>query len=152
MCIRDRYRDWYPVIKSRVKSKWNEEWSNIRHNKLRTIKEFAGPWPSSNSEKRKESIILTRLRIGHTKVTHQYLMERGLQPYCLDCIVPLTVMHFIAECPSHTNARNQTFQLTSNMNHKETLKHILADDSNTEFHMEKLISYLREIDMINKII
>ena len=90
-------RDWYPKVKKAL----NEQWHNAQHNKLRLIKDSISAWPSSSCTDRKTSIILTRLRIGHTKATHQYLMERLYQPYCEDSLVPLTFKHFLAECPSH---------------------------------------------------
>ncbi|MPC41109.1 hypothetical protein E2C01_034693 [Portunus trituberculatus] len=39
--------------------------------------------------------LLARLRIGHT-----YLTQRDPQPYCEDCLVPLSVQHLLVECPS----------------------------------------------------
>ena len=30
------YRDWYPMIKTKMKLTWGEEWRNVAHNKLRT--------------------------------------------------------------------------------------------------------------------
>jgi len=101
------YRDWYPVIRTRLRTRWSEEWRLTGMNKLRTIKNSVDDWSSSNQKNRKHSIILTRLRIGHTKATHQYLIEKTPQPYCEDCIVPLTVKHFIAECPSFLQLRQQ---------------------------------------------
>ena len=32
-------------------------------------------------------------------------MDRSLPPYYKDCLVPLTVMHFMAECPSYSDIR-----------------------------------------------
>lgn len=34
---------------------------------------------------------LCRIRIGHTYLTHKYLLERETIPYCEDCLVPQTV-------------------------------------------------------------
>ena len=70
------YRDWYPVIRTRIKQLWQEEWSAIEYNKLRQIKDNVGVW-RTDSNHRKNSIVITRLCIGHTRLTHQYLMERG---------------------------------------------------------------------------
>ena len=103
------YRDWYPIIREEVRQTWSEEWQNVEHNKLRLLKDSVEVWPSSNCSDRKVSMILTRLRIGHTRATHQYLMERLPQPYCEDCLVPLTVKHFLAECPSHIDTRYRIY-------------------------------------------
>ena len=56
--------------------------------------------------RRKEETIIHRLRIGHTRLTHSYLMEqRGrfkVPPICKFCNDPDTVMsvhHILIECP-----------------------------------------------------
>ena len=33
-------------------------------------------------------------------MTHSYLMAGEYQPFCEDCLVPLTVRHLLVECPS----------------------------------------------------
>ena len=42
---------------------------------------------------------ITGLRIGHTRLTHGYVMSRDYQPCCDDCLVPLTVRHLLIEYP-----------------------------------------------------
>ena len=108
------YRDWFPIIRSKIFHKWRDDWHATESNKVRDIKDDVRVWSSSLQRNRKLSIILTRLRIGHTKLTHQYLMENRQQPYCSDCIVPLTVKHVLAECPSHSDIREQMFPETVN--------------------------------------
>ena len=39
---------------------------------------------------RREEIILARLRIGHTRITHSYLLKQEEQSYCIGCDVPFT--------------------------------------------------------------
>ncbi|MPC64829.1 hypothetical protein E2C01_058950 [Portunus trituberculatus] len=36
-----------------------------------------------------------------------YLLTRDPQPYCDDCLVPLTVRHLVVECPSLTDLRHR---------------------------------------------
>ncbi len=57
--------------------------------------------------RRSHETALTRLRTGHTRLTHGYLMSRGVQPYCDDCLVPLTVRHLLVECPSLGDLRER---------------------------------------------
>ena len=42
----------------------------------------------------------TRLRIGHSRVTHSYLLSRESQPVCDHCKCLFTVKHMLLECPS----------------------------------------------------
>ena len=47
---------------------------------------------------RREEVVLTRLRIGHTRLTHSYVLEREDQPLCISCNEPSTVKHFLIDC------------------------------------------------------
>ena len=38
-------------------------------------------------------IVLAHLRIGHTRITHSYLLNRKDQPYCFGCNTRFTVKH-----------------------------------------------------------
>ena len=146
------YRDWYPIIRQKIREKWAEEWLGVGMNKLRKLKDSVISWNSSEIPNRKYSIILTRLRIGHTKATHQYLMEQGPVPYCQDCLVPLSVKHFLAECPSHSDVRVHYYQECTDLEPDATLKLILAEKPDEPFNYERLMSYLRDIGMLDEII
>nr|CAH7746959.1 unnamed protein product [Callosobruchus chinensis] len=43
----------------------------------------------------KEQVLLCRLRIGHTNVTHAHLLNRNPTPRCLRCNEVLTVEHIL---------------------------------------------------------
>ena len=79
-------------------------------------------------------------------------MDQGVQPFCQHCLVPLTVIHFIAECPSFMDIRLRLYPLIQNMTYQETMRHILEEKPDQKFDMENLISYLREINMYDKIV
>ena len=145
------YRDWYTIIKRKVRDMWREEWSNVNTNKLRSMKETVDCWTSSNQSNRKHSIILTRLRIGHAKLTHQHLMENREQPYCDDCIVPLSMKHIIAECPSHSDIRRRIYpEATQEPN--ETMKLILTESQDQPYDFHRLLEYIRQIGILDELI
>ncbi|MPC72547.1 hypothetical protein E2C01_066859 [Portunus trituberculatus] len=64
-------------------------------------------WTYTHVRDRRLQTLLARLRIGHTYLTQRYLLTRDPQPYCDDCLVPLTVRHLIVECPSLTDLRHR---------------------------------------------
>lgn len=97
--------DHQNFVKYTVTHKWRERWLATPLNKYREISDSARPLPSASTGSRIWSICLTRLRIGHSRLTHQHLMDRSHQPYCEDCIVPLTIKHILVECPSHSEVR-----------------------------------------------
>ncbi|MPC51528.1 hypothetical protein E2C01_045376 [Portunus trituberculatus] len=57
-------------------------------------------WTYSHVRDRRAQTLLTRPRICHTYLTQRYLLTRNPQPYCEDCLVPLTVRHVLVECSS----------------------------------------------------
>ncbi|MPC90912.1 hypothetical protein E2C01_085916 [Portunus trituberculatus] len=63
-------------------------------------------WTYTHVRDRRAQTLLTRLRIGHTYLTQMYLLTRDSQPYCDDCLVPLTVRHLLVECPSLIELRH----------------------------------------------
>lgn len=90
-----------------ILSSWHDHWSQQTNNKLRSIKNSPVPWSSANRASRQEEVALARLRIGHTRLTHSYLILRLLgPPSCHYChFLPLTVDHFFS-CPILQNMRN----------------------------------------------
>ncbi|KAL1446988.1 hypothetical protein WDU94_012244 [Cyamophila willieti] len=96
--------DLKPFIKSLVKNDWQNSWGNVANNKLKTIKPLIEPWDTSNQEKRILEIVLTRMRIGHTRLTHNFLFSRSDPPTC-ECGVPLTAQHILS-CPRFDNIRS----------------------------------------------
>ena len=77
---------------------WQRSWNTTTSNKLHELKPQLGEWPSSSRLVRREEVILSRLRIGHTYLTNSYLLKAELQPECIGCQCPLTVKHILLEC------------------------------------------------------
>ena len=126
------YKDYYPIIKEKINSYREQAWSQTS-NKLKDIKDNLHPW-TSHSLKRREEVILNRLRIGHTNLTHKYLMESTIPPICFICNNNvLTVKHLLTQCLLLQDLRNQLFCPP------RTLKSILGNDCNTFKVIEFLI-------------
>ena len=73
-------------------------WKSVQNDKLRKIEGSVMQWKSSEQNNRRNEVVLCRLRLGHTKLTHGYLMEGKDPPLCNICGVPITVHHILAEC------------------------------------------------------
>lgn len=58
-------------------------------------------WPNPNLN-RKERTAINHLRIGHTRLTHKFLMTKEEPPQCTTCGVIVTVKHLITECFKYT--------------------------------------------------
>ncbi|KAL1446269.1 hypothetical protein WDU94_005607 [Cyamophila willieti] len=97
-------QDFKPLIAKIIKTRWQNSWNSIPStNKLKQTKPLVDPWDSSNRNTRVEEVVLTRVRIGHTRLTHSYLFTRSPQPTC-NCGESLTVKHILT-CPTHAQLR-----------------------------------------------
>ena len=59
------------------------------------------------------SVLLTRLHIGHTRLTHSYLLSGDDLLECGTCQCPLTVKHILVECVDLKGVRNKHFVASS---------------------------------------
>ena len=85
---------------------WQSRW-NQSCEKLRTVKPHVKPWVNIPGGNRKNEVKLTRLRIGHSRLTHDYYMSRGRPPECNHCGVPLTINHILIDCQATQPLRTQ---------------------------------------------
>nr|CAH7735220.1 unnamed protein product [Callosobruchus chinensis] len=90
---------------------------------------------------RREQVILCRLRIGHTNLTHSHLLTRGTTPRCTNCDEILTVKHFLSECPLYTYLKRR---LQMNIDLPRILSTSLPN-------VEILFTFLKEINLYHKI-
>jgi len=64
----------------------------------------------TNGTSRRDLTVITRLSIGHTRVTHSYLLTTRDTPHeCSYCHVTLTVKHFLLKCPFLSVERSMYF-------------------------------------------
>ena len=87
---------------------------------------------------RREEIVLARLRIGHTRLTHSCLLKREERPYCIGCDTPFTVRHFPLDCADFVRERRSLFEVNN-------LKDLFKDIS-----VENILSFLKNIIFLTK--
>ncbi|GBN85376.1 hypothetical protein AVEN_45877-1 [Araneus ventricosus] len=105
------YSDIKKHFSCRIFSSWQGTWDLQIHNKLHSIKPTVCLWPILSI--REVDVKLTRLRIGHTRFTHRYLIFGERIPICSTCRVCFTVRHILVECPGFNSHRVQFFQSSS---------------------------------------
>ncbi|XP_058816900.1 uncharacterized protein LOC131680197 [Topomyia yanbarensis] len=90
---------------------------------------------------RLEQRALSRLRTGHTKITHEHTITRVDPHVCPICQIRLTVEHLLVNCPEFANLR---------ILHRLPLsiRDILANDPVSE---DTLISFLRDARLLERI-
>jgi len=104
------YTDFYPIIEKGIRDLWYAQWQRSNA-KLKSIKNMLGPWKCRKS--RSEQVKINRLRIGHTAITHGYLMDNTAAPgppiceLCQQTI--LTVKHILVDCVNLEDLRERYF-------------------------------------------
>ena len=87
----------------------------------------------------KKKVVLARLRLGHTRITHSYLLQGEEQPQCVGCDAPFIVRHNLLECGDFAQVRNNCF-------HVDNMKELFQD-----IHIDIIRTFLRQITLFNKI-
>lgn len=117
---------------------WLQQWLAVAGiNKLRTVKDTVRAWNSSSCRTRRNQVILTRLRIGHTRLTHEYLMTRQEPPICEICNARLTVTHVLLECTRYL--RERKLYITFN-----DISSLLNDNQNA---VSEVLTFLKAIGL-----
>ena len=78
-------------------------------NRLHSVKPVLGDWQSSYRRCRKDEVVLCRARIGHTYMTHSYILKKDPPPQCEHCQCILTVRHILVECNHLAQTRNDIY-------------------------------------------
>nr|CAH7764084.1 unnamed protein product [Callosobruchus chinensis] len=79
---------------------------NIDVKTVKTSETLCNPMEFKSQLNRRDTVKLHRLRMGHTILTHSYLLHRSQPPLCPSCNVALTISHIIGHCPALTNLRH----------------------------------------------
>lgn len=126
--------NWYTT---RVIWANNDRWlrestSFLKHTKPTTL-------PGKDRESTKDQRVLTRLRIGHTWLSHGYILHKEDQPRCNYCNDILTANHLILQCSQYDECRKR-------------LKIFgLEIYNNTEESERKLLEFIKENKLINQL-
>lgn len=127
------------LVQPHIKEKWQDQWSSLGENKLREIKKSVTDVYRPSCSGRREEVVLTRLRIGHSHLTHSYLLKREDRPECVGCASPFTVRHVLVECANIAHIRVRYFEATT--------MHELF----TKVPSRAIIDFVKELEIFRKI-
>ena len=133
------YSDFKCLINPFIKKKWQSSWDDQSENKLHAIQPSLGLWPHSVRKSRREELILSRLRIGHSHLTHSYLLKREDQPECVPCQCPLTIKHILIDCLDFADIRQQFYDVPD----MKTLFETVSPDN--------IVAFIKEIGLYYKL-
>ena len=133
------FTDFKPYINTFLHNKWQTSWNAAVFNKLRSIKPSLGDWQLSYRNDRKEEVTLARPRIGHTFITHSFLLKGEDWPLCIPCQEPFSLKHFLLDCTDFRITRSRFFRVNSLKELFDTVEPV------------RIFSFLKEIGLYNKI-
>lgn len=121
--------------------KWLHEWNNKdqRHSKIHSSLALCKYPPTFT---KKDSIVYTRLIIGHTHITHGHLLIGRNPKNCPQCNVTILTVDHIFQCPTLTHHRH-----AAGLDDTSTPIEILKNPTN----YNKVIKYIKSINLYNKI-
>ena len=131
--------DFKSNIRLYINNKCQSVWETQTQNKLKEIKPNFNSKCTFSNYSRKEQTIITRCRIGHTKITHSYILKNEQPPFCIPCNEPFTVKHFLVTCVEFNYIRSKYFNVKS-------IKELFND-----MPTQKILDFLKEIGLFNKI-
>ena len=133
------FNSFKPLINKYILSEWQKSWDTATFNKLHAIKPVVGNNSSAIRNVRREDVIITRLRIGHTRFTHSYILNREEQQFCIACNQHITVKHILTDCIDFLQDRNKYFQVRD-------LRQLFQD-----VPVDNILSFLKDTNLFNKI-
>ena len=132
------HNDFKPSIRKYIFDRWQEHWNKQEDNKLFHIKPILGKF-TCNSNNRKDQVVLTRCRIGHSRFTHEYHVKKEPPPECIPCDCKFTMKHVLLECSDFSDIRRKYFSVSTMRELFGSIPHGL------------ILNFLREIGLYNKI-
>ena len=133
------YTDLKPHINSFIANKWQDRWSSCPDNKLFKIKPTLGVWPSGFRNSRKEEVVLSRLRIGHTYFSHSYILRQEDPPECTACQEIYSVRHVLIDCIDLGLVRPRFYTVPDMKTLFDTVS------------VDRILSFIKEVNLFDKI-
>ena len=133
------YTDFRPKIKKYIFNLKQEHWNTKIENKFYEIEPSVTTKFYSHSFSRRDQVILTRCRIGHSRVTHSYLLNGEDAPECIPCQCRFTLKHVLIDCIDFADIRNGFYSVA-------TLKDLFNSVAG-----DFILKYLKEVNLYGKI-
>ena len=133
--------DLKPLTAKYVYQIWQKQWNEtvLASNKFHEILPKFPDKLLSFCNTRKENTVLNRLHVGHSYLTHSFILRKEEARVCVACNVVITVKHIFIECADLSEIRKKYFE-------KRFLYSLFRNGIS-----EIIFDYLREIGVFYKI-
>lgn len=142
------YQDLKPFVKRKLRDHWQQQWEREVENKLHVVKPKIGKPPAQKHDRSVE-VALCRLRIGHTHITHSYLLTDANKPRCHRCGGQLSVLHMLVVCEMCNIERKRHFHEI--YTHYIPLHPSLFLSDSPMFSYRRVFNYLADVDFLKYI-
>ena len=133
------YTDMKPLVNSYIQKLVQTKWDVAVHGRdLYLVKPTLGPPKKFQHLTRAEEVVITRLRIGHTKATKSHILSRGPPTRCHHCGQTLTIDHMLLECALLQECRDEYYTVDS----LNALSQTIPETGIVEFLRESGFFYL----------
>ena len=138
------------TLVGRTKELWRQQWrreSRYFYEVKPTLKKWAKMFKMS----RREEVVINRLRLVHTLITHGYLFDYGdgfiRQLLCRWCEAELLcIRHVLLDCPVLQNVRKDILK-TALLDRNITMETLIGESG----AIRSVLIYLREIEIFDEI-
>ena len=96
---------WFPKSAQYMKEVRKDQWEDIENNKLKEVVPDLAEHCQLGCMNRRDEVVLIRLRIGHSRLTHSHLLEDEPVNICIGCDAPFTVKHILLDCVDFADTR-----------------------------------------------
>lgn len=135
-------------LKKDINRKWQDFWETQTSNKLNTVKPYIGK-SVQHFQNRLHEVLSSRLRVGHTFLTHGHLLREDDAPECTQCGTYLSVLHILISCPLFEAHRQSNFAYFYKYYLPLHPALLLGDEALIPF--ESVFQFLRAINAINEL-
>ena len=132
------FSDLKPRTNKYILELWQSEWDEFSENKLHQIFPVLKECIVCPRTNRKEETVIVRLHIGHSLITHSFLLKGEEPPMCIGCDKRLTIKHISLTCSDFIEMKGSHFTAQS--------LHMLFQDISPE-----IFYFSKEINMFGKI-
>ena len=133
------FSDLKPLVHKYILKQWQDEWQLQKDNKLYEARPKLTEHLQSFRGSRREEVVLSRLHVGHTFLTHSFYFKNEERPFCVACDENLTVQHILLDCADLIEVRHKHFTAASM---KELFRDVPPD---------VIFDFLRDIHIVHLI-
>ena len=107
------FSDLKPRTNKYILELWQSEWDEFPENKLYKIFPVLKECIFCPRTNKKEETVMARLHIGHSFLTHSFLLKGVEPPMCIGCDKRLTLEHILLTCSDFIEIRESHFTAKS---------------------------------------